>query len=805
MAVFNNILAGASGQTGGAAAVDYKSLRFNSADSASLTRTPASAGNLQTWTWSAWVKKAQATITADNVLFGYYLNSSPFPAHYLRFENANNSALRFEYPGGSANLITSQVFRDPSAWYHIVAVWDTTNATADDRHRLYVNGVQVTDFSARSNPAQNTNGLINSVVEHGIGRFGQTASNYFNGYLADVNFVDGLALTPGNFAETDATTGQWVPKEYSGTYGTNGFRLGFSDSSNTTTIAEDSSGNGNNWTANNISVTAGAGNDSLFDSPTNGDPSVDTGLGGEVRGNYATLNPLSIGNGQGVTLSNGNLDYLSTAAGGQYATRFLTIGTSTGKWYVEFSVAAVGNGGFIGITNDPNSINNYIGQNASSWGYLGNATKWTSGSSTSYGASWTGGDVISLALDLDSGTLTFYKNGTSQGTAYSSLPAGTYFIGISGTTNFDAKINAGQRAFAYTAPSGFKALCTTNLTDPTITDPSDYMDVALWTGNGTSQTISGLGFSPDLVWPKCRSNTGTPHYINDAVRGAGKTLFSDSTLAETTYTNYLTAFTSDGFSLGNGGDLNGSSRTFVGWCWDAGSSTVSNTDGSITSSVRANASAGFSIVGYTGTGSNATVGHGLGVAPEFGIVKMRTDAGFDWCVYHSGLPSAAYALALHSTGAQDNNPPTWNSTAPTSSVFSIGTRGSVNTSSKNFIAYWWTPVEGYSAFGSYTGNGSSDGPFVYTGFRPRWLLIKNYTAGSNEYWILIDAARSPSNVAANFLYPNDSIAEGTLYFDTDLLSNGFKLRNTVTGTNLSSHTYAWAAFAEHPFKYARAR
>jgi hypothetical protein len=767
-----------------------RSLRFNSADSAYLNRTPGSAGNRKTWTWAGWVKKsgnasfqtlfANAVGSTNTTYFVLSLGRSADDPIYVSIWDVNL-------------LVTTQVFRDPSAWYHIVLAFDATQGTNSNKLKLYVNGSEVTTFATDNRSSiSNQDYAINAVESHTIGS--NRGSNYFNGYLADVHFIDGQALDPSSFGEFD-DNGVWQPIAYAGSYGTNGFHLDFADNSTAAALGTDTSGNGNTWTVNNISVTAGAGNDSLVDSPTN--YGEDTGAGGEVRGNYATLNPLFIGNGQGVTLSNGNLDYLSTAGFGNYATRFSTIGVSSGKWYSEFTINAIASSLFLGISSNPGAVDNYIGQNATSWGYLNNGNKWTSGGSSGYGASFTTGDVIGVALDLDAGTITFYKNGTSQGTAYSSLPTGTYFTGVSGTTNVSISCNYGQRPFAYTAPSGFKALCTTNLPEPTIADGSTVMDVALYTGNGSTQTISGLNFSPDFVWVKAR-NVGTSHRLWDVVRGATKALVSDGTSVELTAVNGLTSFNSDGFSVGI--NLSESAKTYVAWTWDAGSSTVTNTEGSITSQVRANASAGFSVVTYTGSGSAATVGHGLGVAPSWVIIKNRTTA-YDWIVYanESGTLKQLYLnLDLASAGA--------GLSLPSSTTFNLpggGATGS-NGSGDNYVAYCFAPVAGYSSFGSYVGNGvQPEGPFIYTGFKPAFLMIKSSSAGLDG-WFIMDNKRPSNNLVNKYLYANTSDSEADANI-CDFCANGFKIRYNYAGINQNGATYIYAAFAEHPFKSSRAR
>jgi hypothetical protein len=376
------------------------------------------------------------------------------------------------------------------------------------------------------------------------------------------------------------------------------------------------------------------------------------------------------------------------------------------------------------------------------------------------------------------------------------LIAGSDYDGSQSSWNF------GQRPFAYTAPSGFKALCTANLPAPTIVKPSTVMDVVTYTGTGSTLTpTSSLGFSPDLVWIKSRS-AATDNTLYDVVRGAQARLESNTTDAEVTSDNGLTAFNSAGFTLGTLAQVNTSSATYAAWTWDAGSSTVSNTAGTITSSVRANASAGFSIVTWTGTGGTATIGHGLGVAPSLIIVQTRTGTNNrNKPVYHASIGNTG-ALVLDQTAATTTASSFWNNTSPTSTVFSSGGDQNTNQNASTYVAYCFAPVAGYSAFGSYTGNGSADGPFVYTGFRPKFILVKNTVA--TESWWITDSARDTYNVTKNYLAPNLSSAEGSSAV-FDFLSNGFKVRTNFTSHNGNTHSIIYAAFAESPFQYSRAR
>jgi hypothetical protein len=332
------------------------------------------------------------------------------------------------------------------------------------------------------------------------------------------------------------------------------------------------------------------------------------------------------------------------------------------------------------------------------------------------------------------------------------------------------------------------------------------MDATLYTGTGVARSVTNAaGFKPDLVWGKSRTSAENNTLTNSVV-GTTAFLNSNTTGAETSSgTNALTSFNSNGFSVGTWNEYNANGQNYVAWQWQAGQgSTSSNTNGSITSTVSVNTTAGFSIVTYTGTGANATVGHGLGVAPRMIIVKNRTTGGGNgiWRVYHTSLGGTKY-INLNETTAVTTGSTVWNNTDPTSSVFSVGITGSVNDSGNNYVAYCWSEIAGFSAFGSYTGNGSTNGPFIYLGFRPEFVMIKK--SSSTGSWAIVDSTRNPYNVANTSLYPDLSNAENSSFEARDYLSNGFKLRTTDQNSNQSGQTFIYAAFAENPFKNANAR
>jgi len=327
----------------------------------------------------------------------------------------------------------------------------------------------------------------------------------------------------------------------------------------------------------------------------------------------------------------------------------------------------------------------------------------------------------------------------------------------------------------------------------TINKPSEYFNTKLYTGNGSSGNAqTGIGFQPDWVWIKDRGQVAG-HQIFDSVRGATKRIQSNSAGAEVT-NDGVSSFDSDGFTLGANSSCNENSQNFVAWNWLGGGTGVSNTQGDITSTVSANTTSGFSIVSYTGTGANATVGHGLSATPKMIILKDRNGTN-QWGVYNANIGATKYLL-LETTGGAGTASTLWNNTEPTSSVFTVGTTTTTNGSGLNYIAYCFAEKKGYSKFGSYVGNGNADGTFVYTGFKPAWIMVKR-TSTAGENWNIRDNKRSPINPANNNLPANDSRAEEP-YYATDLLSNGFKIRTLEGGHNTNGGTYIYMAFAENP-------
>ena len=925
MPFFDPIRIGASASgTATAYSVD-RSLRFNDDDSAYLARTPSSASNRKTWTLSYWVKRGN--ITSNQGIFGAESSGDRL---VIGFGNGGSDQARFYSQSPAADLYTNRLFRDVSSWYHIVWAVDTTQATASNRIKLYVNGTQETSFDSASYPSQDSDLSANNTVAQYVGRWAGYDGEYFDGYIAEMNLIDGQQLTPSSFGETNSDTGQWNPIDTSGlTFGTNGFRLNFADNSGTTatTLGKDLSGNSNNFTPNNF-VTG----DAVKDSPTN---------------NFATMSPLAVsGDGNHPTFSQGNLKTMGPNSGiGKVGAAF---GLSSGKWYVEAKITQGGSNLQLGIifsgTNYAN--NEYLGSGSdyaiAADTYNKKIRKEGSDNQTSLGG-MQDGDILAFAIDMDNGTFQLYNNGSTKGSQVSFTVANYAPVTFGQTTgyntvgthwNFGADSSfAGavtaqgntdgnsQGDFYYSPPSGFLAVCSANLPDPTILLPNKHFDTLLYSGNGSqNRAITGLNFKPDWVWLKSRTNTYF-HQLHDVVRGtSGGVLYSNNTNAEDS-TYGLGSFDSNGFTVykdGNNDAQNDSGQTYVAWNWNAGdtdsktytvtvvdsggnkyrfdgfaanavtlrlakggtyifnypsahpfrfsatsdgthgggseyttgvtviSSTSvqivvdasapvlyyyctqhsgmggqidtntdlgsSNFDGTTQSLVKVNQTAGFSIVLYTGNGNTSastTIGHGLGVSPDVIITKKQDSAGtdFGWSTWHHKLLHSSYGQDVGIWLDKNNgqNADMWDGYSNFSStVFTPADLNYNNVNNSTYINYVFSEVAGYSKFGKYTGNGqASSGPFVFTGFRPAWIIIKGFVAID---WVIDDATRSPFNESNATLFSNLSDAEYTGgAYGIDILSNGFKPYNSYTQYNQNGTDYIYLAFAESPFKNARAR
>jgi len=824
MALFDEIRMGSS--AGGDYEID-KSLRFEKSADTKLTISNSSNGDRQKWTWSAWVKFTSPQINdGSQNLFSYAMVGSNREAFY--YGTNEQLAYQLRLSNSTQCLVnTDMKFEDYNAWYHIVLRIDTANGTSSNRLRIYVNGIE-RSLNTYTTMAQNTNTFINSTSTHYIGDSGTSSTN-FSGYMAEINFIDGQSLAPDNFGETDSETNQWNPIKYTGSYGSNGFYLKFNDNSDTSasTLGKDSSGNGNNVTPSNFSVANDGTNDVLDDTPTL---------------NYPTFNRHSAPrqSGGSVTYSEGNLKIVTATSNSdynRYPQAYATFGATSGKWYCEFKFLAMGSAG-VGIANVgdfgyENSSNPYSGF-APSAKVITNTgeLRGDDNAQAGFNPSYTTNDIIGVALDLDNNKIYWHKNGTyvnsanpSNGTngttivSVASAGGGEYVFTV-GADNFNActaEVNFGQRAFSYSIPTGFQKLNSKNLPAPTIKKGLDHMDNLFWAGNDTNRSITGLSFSPDWVWVKKRSGgSARSHQLFDILRGAQMTLHSDGGGTSHSNNNRLSSFDSNGFSIGSsGGDdgINPSNGNMVAWCWDAGSSSVSNSNGSITSTVRANATAGFSIVRYASGGDNATIGHGLGVAPEY-IITKNEDANSDWNVYGKGSQFSMGdndVLNLNNSDAKGTSGSNAFIRDVSSTTFTLGNSTLVTNSGDNFISYCFSSIPGYSKVGTYTGVDNDDGVFVYTGFRTNWVMVKCTTHG--EHWNMPvfttreNPAKANTSASVKTLSANLNNAERTMDDNPAIQfhSNGFKILTNDGNYNRGGGTFLYLAFGEAPFKFARSR
>jgi hypothetical protein len=797
------LLLGASGASG------YnleRSLRFRASASAYLNRTYVAAPtDYRKFTFSAWVKLGALGVSRR-------LLDAGFGSDTGLLNIGTDGSLNFAIvTAGAATdyLKTNNLLRDPSAWYHIVFTCDTS--VGSNQFKYYINGVQAS-YSINSSIITNYGtGLNSALASAQLGR-SATYAQHFDGYMAEVNFIDGQALTPSSFGSTNALTGVWQPARYTGTYGTNGFYLPFTDNSALTTssnvgLGRDYSGNGNYWATNNISITAGVTYDSMTDVPT---------LTSATVNNCCVLNPNELT--QSGTLISGNLQVANCSS---WSASKSTIAMPSGKWYAEVTVNFV-NFCEIGIFQTDKTL-----PAAGGFGYPGyspfgycllsfssNSQLDNNNGQSNYGSGVTAGDILMMAYDAVNGKCYFGKNGTWFGSSNPAtqtnppiiVSASTQYSWVVANNGNNAGVSAnfGQRPFTYTPPTGFVALNTFNLPASTIVKGNTVMDATLYTGTLLSNAITNSGgFQPDLVWIKGRS-AATEHKESNSVRGVTKATKPNSTDPETTDPQGITAFNANGFTVGTDTNYNNLAATYVGWQWKGGGAASSNTSGTITSQVSVNAAAGFSLLTFNGTGANATVGHGLGVTPSMFIVKNLTNAAGNWAIGHTGLTSfSGNAIYLNSTAAQFSAGTFWNSLAPTSSVINLGSSPQINEFAQPLMAQVWAAIAGYSSFGTYTGNGSTDGTFVYTGFRPKVIWIKSRDGATG--WRQYDTTRSPANLTNLYLQSSSSAAEQSSGASIDILSNGFKIRDSDAGVNGSGSTYIYACWAENPFKNSLAR
>ena len=576
----------------------------------------------------------------------------------------------------------------------------------------------------------------------------------------------------------------------------------------------DQSGNNNDWQSNNLTES-----DVMVDSPSN---------------NFPTWNPIGSPAHAELSYSEGNLRTAHTGTNDNTTAVATMLLPSSGKYYWEIQ-DTTGGDNYLGVglnwANQQNDTSILVSEFG--WAMRNNGTKYTFDAGLSYGGSYGDGDIVGIAVDLDNSKIWFGINNdfNSQGSGNPSNGTGAAYTNVTGDnltihcsegagTAAGFIVNFGQDSsftgtkpaqgnqdangigdFYYAPPTGFLALCTNNLPEPAVV-PSNHFNTVLYTGNGTSgsstQAIT-VGFQPDLTWLKIRTGQADSNSLTDSVRGVSLHLRSDTTNADVSE-QHLSSFDSAGFTLlGDHGQTNYNNFTYVAWNWKAGNANTafSESGNNPAGTHRANVPAGFSIVSYVGTGAAGTVAHGLSAAPEWILIKNRdeTDA---WAVYYGD--NTDY-LVLNTTAATADAATYWGDTSPTASVFTVGAANSAD--AENYIAYCFHSVDGYSKLGSYTGNGNADGPFINTGFRPAWVMVKR--ANSSENWPISDNTRSPHNAANAFLRADESTVETTGAMVMDFTANGFKMRNTDTKSNANGDTYIYLAFAETPFKFSSAR
>jgi hypothetical protein len=778
----NHMMAAAAAATADTTYTIDNSCRFDINDTAYLARDVATTLSNK-FTYSFWVKRCTFG-TYQYIVTWRDGTGAGSPYGMIQFNN-DDTLSPFEYDTvSSANYpvytVTNAKFRDPSAWYHIVVNFDYTRDTAD-RVRVYANGALQT-FGTNSNsasagtPQSQATGSDGNFL--GVAKIYNTATQMGDFYTAEMQLVSDAALAASEFGKTNSD-GVWVPKEYSGSYGDEGHFLDFESSGD---LGNDVSGNNNDFTSSGLAAT-----DQMTDTPTN---------------NHCTWNPLN--KSTSTLLRDGNLNAIGNG-GGDWFPILGTQAVESGKWYIEFKME-YSTSTFLGVGNT--NIFSGVAGAAFTNVRAGLSAGYTDGASyrsddgnlyeggntnASWGDTWTTDDIIGIAIDADTGKVWFAKNNSWQ--ASGDPAAGTNeaatvttpitIYGAFYSTNGEATMRSAEVDWSYSAPSGFNAINTANIAAPAITDPSAQFQTQLYTGDGTAIGSGGKAvtftgnsnLSPDLVWIKNRDATDS-HALYDSVRGTTEQLESDTYAAETTETEGVTTFGSDGFTVGSLDQVNTNTEDYVSWNWAEG------------------ATPGFDIVSYTGDGANRAISHSLGAVPKMIAVKMRSDT-YEWTVYHEAMGNTKM-MKLNASEAPSTASTFWQDTTPTSSVFSVGTHGNVNKDTETFIAYLWAEVDGFSKFGSYTGNGTADGPFVYCGFKPRMVIIKEEYGTAN--WFMFNSAIATYNVMAGGLQPSTTAVEGTQDI-LDFLSNGFKIRHdgTVNSVNDSGISIIFAAFAENPF------
>jgi len=760
-----------------------------------LSKTFASAAtNLKEGIISAWVLRNSFSNTFDMII-----DVDTAGRDFIGFNSSNKLCVTVN----GSNWVSTPVFRD-IGWYHMVASWDTSQGTATDRLRVWVNGSEITSWDSQGTITLNGNSKFFGTAAHYVG--GGTAGQRFHGYVAQFTALNEVSIQQGDYAITDfgsfysfsANGQEWTPltdaqaEALAAGVGGNAFCL-----TNEIGDGVDASGNANGFTATNMSSSAnGSDNTPSLQYPIlNVLDRSDTGLA-----TYA--------GGLGFTLSNAAAGFMRTTMG-MYAGKFYSEleidGLPTANWHWGITDAdAVCN-----TSNGPSDGGVTITLNSS-----GTVTLYQGGASI--GTLDTGvtdaAHTFMCAVDIDNGRIWFGMDGTwysSGDPAAGTNETDTFATGLTykfvvGRESSNATVEEQRLVFSdlsETVPSGFEKLNSATVLTPEH-QGCDWFNGVGHTGDATtSRSFTGTGFQPDWEWIKDRSGPGSGNLLFDVLRGAEEAIFSQTTTVETNQpTNgYLTSFDSDGASYANGGsgdnNYNDNANTYIRWSWKAGGAGVANTDGTISSTVSVSAPRHLSIISFTGTGANATVGHGMGGSPEL-ILFKNLDNVDNWGVYEGLVDGGTHYLTLDTSSANVADSTFFNNTNANSTVFSVGSQNRTNGSGDRMIAYAFRSVANVCKVGSYIGNGSTDGPFIHTGFRPRWILIKRVIGGTSN-WIIFDTARNKFNLVDDYLYANLSNAEtdvGTR--EIDILASGFKLRGIEDEVNTSGSSYLFLAMAD---------
>ena len=750
-----------------------QSIRFNDDDSAYMHRTSGSVGSRRVLTFSFWVKRCN--LGATMAIWGQLATGQ----NYIRFTSTNTLQCTFENTGGGAIIsrITSGVFRDTGGWTHIHLQLDS-NQTDDTSATLTVNGVQVTAFGTKTNPGSAQDLTANGTQEMRISRQGG-ASNYFDGYVTAAHFIDGTNEPASSFGEFDAN-GVWVPIAYTGSYGTNGFHIDGADSAD---LGNDVSGNNNDFTTSGLTSA-----DQMLDSP------ADDAANGV--GNYPTFSPLhgdSLG-GTWPALSGGNNTIgFTTAYDGWWGCTLAF--PLEGVWKFEYQLSASSTSNHaIGIkpagkhhtsTAGDGNISN-LSDRLDGYFFASNGESYnTAGTAGTYGGdTWTGPDVVTVVYDADNGDLTFYMDGVSQGVAYTGIDTAIQWMpcAIVATNTLSGTANFGATAFQYDAVEG-SALSTSTLPAPAIVDSSQHHQVELVTHDGTSTafTCNWNADTYDTLFIIKNRDTAEKWYWVDGLNGYNK--YTDGgTSAQQTDTNVLSV---SGTTITLGSTL--LNDNYVVECHKGGlAGGASNTDGVTTTTVSANTTSGFAIGLYTGAGSATTLGSSLASAVEMATFR-KLSAGATAVTYHAGAGNTG-GLDMNGNSGLDVSANYFNNTSPTASVFSIGGSTAHNATGASFLFYAWHGVEGYSAFGKYEGNGSTDGTFVAANMLPASFLGKSIDGARG--WNLLHAARPGYNLTEETLLLNNTNPADSSNPRCDIVSGGVKLRTTVEPNHAETHIYS---------------